>query len=151
MFVCTGNICRSAMAAAILNKRLKDIKAEDKIAVYSSGISAYTGDSPTEQAIEVMNEEYDVDITNHQATNIEESNIEFMDLILCMTTTHKNYIIQRYPKLKDKVFSLSEYVINNKENINIPDPYGFGVKTYSDCAKYLNNCIELLLKKEGLI
>jgi protein-tyrosine-phosphatase len=151
MFVCTANTCRSAMAEAILKKRLKEINAEDKIAVYSSGISAYTGDFPTDQAIEVMSAEYDIDLTNHQATNTEESNVELMDLILCMTTSHKAYIIQRYPKLRDKVFSLGEYVMNNKENISIPDPYGFGVKTYSECANYLNNCIELLLKKEGLI
>ena len=29
MFICTGNICRSAMAEKLLKKKLKDIKRDD--------------------------------------------------------------------------------------------------------------------------
>ena len=37
MFICTGNICRSAMAEKLLKKKLKDIKRDD-IEVYTCGI-----------------------------------------------------------------------------------------------------------------
>ena len=41
MFICTGNICRSAMAEGMLKKMIKDNKMED-IEVQSCGIYAET-------------------------------------------------------------------------------------------------------------
>ena len=43
MFICTGNICRSAMAHWLLKQKLKDEKIEG-IEVYSCGIYAQDGD-----------------------------------------------------------------------------------------------------------
>ena len=83
MFICTGNICRSAMAHWLAKKKLE--KANKKnVEVYSSGIFALDGDVSTKEAIEVM-EEYDVNLKQHRATLTKNSNIEQMDLILCMT------------------------------------------------------------------
>ena len=41
MFICTGNICRSAMAEGILKKVIEE-KNMDNIEVYSAGIYAET-------------------------------------------------------------------------------------------------------------
>ena len=43
MFICTGNICRSAMAHWLMDKKLKDNKI-DNIQIYSCGIFAQDGD-----------------------------------------------------------------------------------------------------------
>ena len=54
MFICTGNICRSAMAHVMLEQRAKE---ENKnIEVYSCGVFAQNGDRSTKEAIEVMKE-----------------------------------------------------------------------------------------------
>ncbi len=106
MFICTGNICRSAMAHMMLAKKAKE---ENKnIEVYSCGIYAENGDIPTYEGIETM-KEYGIDLKTHRATNIRNSNIENMDVILCATTAHKNNVINMYPKLKDKIFTIKEY------------------------------------------
>ncbi len=68
MFICTGNICRSAMAHWLLKKKLEE-KNVKNVEVYSSGIYAVQGDTSTYEAIEVM-EEYGVDLKRHRATNI---------------------------------------------------------------------------------
>ena len=68
MFICTGNICRSAMAHWLLKKKLEE-KNVKNVEVYSSGIYAVQGDTSTYEAIEVM-EEYGVDLKKHRATNI---------------------------------------------------------------------------------
>lgn len=68
MFICTGNICRSAMAHWLLKKKLEQNNIQN-VEVYSSGIYALDGDSSTYEAIEVM-EEYGVDLKKHRATNI---------------------------------------------------------------------------------
>lgn len=107
MFVCTGNICRSAMADKLLAKRAKEENLD--IQVYSCGTCAENGDYPTLEAIETM-EEYGVDIREHRATNIRNSKIQEMDLILCATTIHKNTVINMYPELLGKVYTMKEYV-----------------------------------------
>ena len=68
MFICTGNICRSAMAHWLLKKKLEQNNIQN-VEVYSSGIYAMQGDISTDEAIEVM-EEYGVDLKKHRATNI---------------------------------------------------------------------------------
>ena len=136
MFICTGNICRSAMAEAMFRKMTegKDVQ------VYSCGIFADNGDWPTENAIEVM-KEYEIDLREHRATNIRKSNIEEMDIILCATYSHKITVLQMYPNLKDKVFTLKEYV-GNKEDIDIKDPWGYDLHTYRKCAAEIEECLQ---------
>lgn len=144
MFVCTGNICRSAMAHGILEKMAKD-KNKD-ILVYSCGTSAYTGDGATYYAVQAC-EEYDIDISKHKATNILESNIQDMDLILCATNSHKRYILDMYPELKDKIYTIKEYANSNLEDIDIKDPWGYDMETYRDCFKEIYEAVEKIIDK----
>lgn len=146
MFVCTGNICRSAMAEALLKEKLNQKGINEKFIVCSSGIHAYTGDLSTYEACHVMKNEYGIDLTKHRATAIRESKIEEMDLILCMTNSHKNSLNMLYPNLKNKIFLIKEYVGLSGE---VADPWGYSINVYSECVKELDKYIELLLKKEG--
>ena len=92
MFICTGNICRSAMAHVMLEKKAKEENKD--IQVYSCGVFAMNGDVPTYEGIQVM-KEYGIDLNNHRATHIRNSKIEDMDIILCATTSHKNNVITK--------------------------------------------------------
>ncbi len=65
----------------------------------------------TYNAEETM-QEYNVDMKEHKATNIRNAKMEEMDLILCATKTHKNAVQQMYPKLKEKIYTMKEYVRN---------------------------------------
>ena len=148
MFICTGNICRSAMAHWLLKKKLEEKNRKD-IDVYSCGIYAENGDWSTEEAKEVM-EEYGVSLKEHRATNIRNSNIEEMDLILCATESHKRETINMYPNLKEKVYTMKEYVKyskNGQEETNIKDPWGYGIATYRMCAAEINEVLDLLIEK----
>ena len=94
-------------------------------------------------------EEYNVDMKQHSATNIQNSEIKLMDLILCATISHKNAIIQMYPTLKEKVFTLKEYVEYNQndKDIDIKDPWGYDINVYRSCAMQIDTCLELLINK----
>jgi len=144
MFVCTGNICRSAMADKMLAKRVKEENLN--IEVYSSGTFAENGDYPTVEAIEAM-EEYGVDLKQHRATNIRRSNIEEMDLILCATTTHKNMVLQLYPNLAGQVYTMKEYVGDTQNGIDISDPWGYDLAVYRKCAAEIEKIIKKIVDK----
>lgn len=147
MFICTGNICRSAMAHGLLEKRLEENKIEN-VKVYSCGIYAEDGDGASYNAIEAM-KDYDVDLRSHRATSIRNSAIQDMDLILCMTRSHKHSVLALYPELQGKVFTLKEYVKyqDSSQNIDISDPWGYDLETYRRCAEELDICISLLIEK----
>ena len=146
MFVCTGNICRSAMAHHYCQKRVYDLKRENEIVVSYCGTSALNGDKSTQAAITVM-KKYDVDLTNHRATSMFDIDLENYDLILCMTEQHKYNLLAFFPKLKDKVFTLKEYVLGKDiKNVDIDDPWGYGIEIYDACAKEIVYCVDKLLE-----
>mgnify|MGYP000158791910 CR=1 FL=1 len=140
MFICTGNICRSAMAHYLLEKKLKD-KNIKNVEVYSSGIYAEENETSTYEAKEVM-KEYGVDLSSHRATNTMKSNIKDMDLILCMTVNHKRELIYMYPELKEKIYTLKEYVGDTENGLDIKDPWGYGLATYRMCAAEIDKCLD---------
>ena len=145
MFICTGNICRSAMAHVMLEKRVEE---EDKnIQVYSCGVYAQNGDRPTEEAISVLATIYNVDLRKHRATNIADSEIEEMDVILCATTSHKNNVLNRYPELEGKVFTMKEYAGYPANDMDINDPWGCSYETYKRCAREISDVIEKIINK----
>ncbi len=144
MFICTGNICRSAMAHAMLLKKAKE--QNKNIEVYSCGIWAQTGDVPTYEGREVM-KDYGIDISSHRATNIINADIENMDVILCATYNHKRNVISMYPELKEKIFTIKEYAGYPENDLDISDPWGYGLDVYKKCAKEIEKCIEKILEK----
>lgn len=144
MFICTGNICRSAMAHGLMDKFVKEQNKD--IEVYSCGIFAEDGDAPTYNAIEAI-KEYGVDLRKHKATNIRNSRIKEMDIILCATTSHKNNVINMYPDLKEKIFTIKEYADFDKNDLDIPDPWGYDIETYRFCASTINKCLERIVNK----
>ena len=144
MFICTRNICRSAMAHRMLEKRAKELNKD--VEVYSCGIWAYDGNIPTDEGITVM-KDYGIDLSMHRATYIENSNIEEMDVILCATENHKRNVISMYPELKDKIYTMKEYVKYPEYDLDISDPWGYGLDVYKKCAKEIEICIEKILEK----
>ena len=70
-----------------------------------------------------------------------------MDLILCATKTHKAELNVRYPELKEKIFTLKEYVKMDKDgtDLDIKDPWGFNINTFRICAAEISVCIDKII------
>lgn len=147
MFICTGNTCRSVMAEGLFKKILEE-NGRDDIEVCSAGLHASTGEYSTDGAIKVMQEEYNVNILNHQSTNVKNSNIKEMDLILCATHAQLTTLEYMYPEIDHKIFTIKEYAYGPEiENKDIKDPWGYPVTVYKECAKEIYDALIKIMEK----
>lgn len=141
LFVCTGNTCRSPMAEGILKSMLSE---KDNIQVLSGGIFAPQGAGASENAILAMREK-GIDISAHTAQNINSDVIGESDLILAMTSSHKQMIIAAFgDEARDKVYTVCEYADTDGD---ISDPYGGDIECYKMCADMLEDAIGKIYDK----
>lgn len=149
LFVCTGNTCRSPMAAALFLKLLEEREAglSSKFQVLSAGIFAQDGMKASREAIETMKEE-NIDLENHEAQMVYPDLVRDADLILAMTENHKRILLDKFPEAEPKIFTLMEYAGLEGE---IHDPFGLGKEEYLKTARQLKEVlagvIERLLEK----
>jgi protein-tyrosine-phosphatase len=90
LLVCTGNTCRSPMAAALLRdaaNKHPDFFASG-IEINSAGTTAISGASATPLAVKVMKKR-GIDLDGHRATRLTRDVTERADLILTMARGHK--------------------------------------------------------------
>lgn len=142
LFVCTGNTCRSSMAEGIFNRIAKE-KGKDYKAT-SAGILAYEGLPATDEAVEVLKEEYDIDISHHKSRSIKREYLEDADLVFTMTMMQRKTLVSKYPEFADKIFTLNEFAGNEGD---IDDPFGYGKDVYKKTAEELYTSISRIIEK----
>jgi len=139
LFVCTGNTCRSPMAEAILKS-----KKIDGLEVKSAGIYASTGSEASAHAKKVL-DDHDIE-HNHSSSMLNRDSVQWADLILTMTSSHKNAILQQYPDSAGKVFTLKEFT-GEKYAVDVVDPFGGNLAIYQETFLELDKLIKQAIEK----
>jgi protein-tyrosine phosphatase len=83
LFVCTGNLCRSPLAAALFQRELTSAGIDAEIT--SVGLAAPIGMSPDRKLRRVAGE-LGVDVSSHRSTPITSAHLRRADLVLTMTS-----------------------------------------------------------------
>ena len=114
LVVCVGNICRSPMAEALLQRELR---GQDGFTVESAGLGALVGHPASEHSVALM-DELDLDISGHRARQIHPDMVSAADLVLVMEAGHRRAIDDADPTARGKVYRLGEW-----QDRDIKDPY----------------------------
>lgn len=106
LMVCTGNICRSPLAAQLLADSFWDVP---EIKVESAGTHAVPGQSMPEDslAVALMMGATSADI--HQARQVTEDMLKAADLILTMTREQRRFVVEMSPRVTRRVFAIQEF------------------------------------------
>ena len=113
------------MAEGLLKKMAAD--NHWPVEAQSAGLAAFAGVPAAPEAVEACNEK-GVDLSSHQTQPLSKTLVTDSDLILTMTSKHKEMILKKMPALQDKVSLFSEFAEVGTEDID--DPVGQPVEVY---------------------
>lgn len=138
LFVCTGNICRSPMAEAILKKM---VPMEADIRVFSAGSHAREGNLATENSI-LVSRDAGIDLSSHRARKLTTDMAREADMILAMEPLHTEHVLSLDIWVKDKTFNLIRFAQDHQGDGDlIPDPYGGSLREYQICFRKIDECV----------
>lgn len=138
LFVCTGNLCRSPMAAALLRARLAQDPARRDWQVLSAGVWTEDGLPASSGAVAAMAER-GVDLGGHRSRRVTERLVQEADLILGMTPHHVEALRLAFPQATGRIRLLAEMA---GESHGVADPYGLSLAEYRATASELARLIE---------
>jgi protein-tyrosine-phosphatase len=138
LFVCTANQCRSPMAEALFQERLREMGLDSEWDVVSAGTSAFGGSPPTHFARQAMKER-GLDLSDHRSKPVSAAMLQEVDLVLVMEARHKSQLRSRFPHEAKKVHLLTEMV---GEKRDIDDPVLGHLERYQETAEELDRILE---------
>ena len=146
LFVCTGNTCRSPLAAALAAAALMAAGCNEW-AVDSAGLAASSCSTVSIGSRDAA-AELGLNLSSHAAKPLTPALLADATLVLVMTKSHKETILRDRPQLLEKVFTLTEFV---GEDGDVSDPFGGSQELYRQMAlqlRLLMRCVVENLRKE---
>lgn len=135
------------MAEGIFKKIITEQNSLKNTEVISAGTNVYFKNGATFEAIKAA-EELGADISNHIPTQISADIIDKANLVLTMTSGHKQRLLNMVPDATNKIFTLKEFAYdNNVEDLDILDPFGRTINEYRKCAKEIQELLIIVKNK----
>ncbi|MDY6825891.1 MAG: low molecular weight protein arginine phosphatase [Bacillota bacterium] len=150
LFVCTGNTCRSPIAAFLFKNELKLDPLPYSVEVFSAGLAALEGAKVAEPVKDLLSDRGIGDIAGHRAVRLSKNMVEESDLIFVMTADQLCHLRSLFPEAEGKTYLLTDYASNGESIRDIKDPYGKEFENYQESLEDIHNWIKkIMLKLKG--
>jgi protein-tyrosine phosphatase len=141
LFVCQGNVCRSPLAAAYFDSRLREQNCP--IEVRSAGLDTTPGKEAHPLATAVARQN-NLSLQTHITTSLSRELVDRADLILVMELVHSSALLQKHPEAARKVVELGYF--NQGLSTEIADPFGGTKADFEVCYNAIRQSCDNLLK-----
>lgn len=138
LFVCTGNICRSPMAAAYFAHLCRKAERDD-IGVLSAGTFAADGIPASKNAAKVM-DNHNIDLQGHRSQMLTRKLLKDIDRVFTMTEGHRLQVVSINAELETKTKLLLDFSIGG----NVADPFGGSYAVYKECFEQMKQALDNL-------
>jgi protein-tyrosine-phosphatase/predicted ATP-grasp superfamily ATP-dependent carboligase len=120
LFVCSGNIMRSALAAAVFQTELH-VLGVDEVVVESCGLHADPGTTADPRTLEAA-AGAGLDLSGHRAQMMTDSLACSFDAVFAMDRMQELELSRRFPACAAKTYLLGA-CLRGRPAVDIPDPY----------------------------
>lgn len=143
LFVCTGNTCRSPMAAALARRAAE--RRGLRVEIRSAGTSAVPGRPASTGAVLAAREE-ELDLSGHLSAPLTPEGARWADLVVGMTPSH----VQAAAGMTEEgeVVLLADFLPEDdpERGDPVPDPVGGGLEGYREVLHLLRGGVEGILE-----
>ena len=137
LFVCTGNTCRSPLAAAALAAELGGDAG--RVQIGSAGTAALDG-QPVSEGTRVVAESDGIDLSGHRSRRITPALLRAADFVFVMEPLHR-VAVEALGAPRDRVHLLSEWPEPGEPDLPISDPFGASKESYEECWRRIRRHI----------
>jgi len=138
LFVCTGNTCRSPMAAALFQAYARRAGRDD-IHAESAGLAALVGSPATEEARRTAADV--ASLEGHRARQIDDALVARADLVVAVTREHARRLRACFPDAADRIIATADL----PGGADVSDPYLLSQKAYDRTRRSLERVFPALL------
>jgi protein-tyrosine phosphatase len=142
LFVCTGNICRSAIAEQVFRARY----GSDDVIFSSAGTRALVGSGMPGQAAEISRN-HGGEPGAHYGRQLDAQTLHGVDIVIALTREHRSEIVRTLPRANRYTFTLRE-LARVLESF-VADPEVDSITPHPTLAETMRACVPLLAAQRG--
>jgi protein-tyrosine-phosphatase len=144
--VCTANICRSPMAAALLQHALAaEVEPLRSMPVESAGVVARSGAPVSSNSVTAL-KKVGLDISGHRSQPVTQEMLDRALVVLCMTESHRAMLHVQFDRVPQHVYLFREFMPGEIDR-EIGDPFGGPLSLYEATRDEMVEAIPSLLKQ----